>query len=64
MTASTRPKKNKLRPEDLANRLNALTTGLTVAKILKANDSELVIEFSDGTRLFVKSGSALDISVT
>jgi hypothetical protein len=42
----------------------ALTEGLTVAKVLKADDRELVIEFADGTRLFVKSEQHLDISVT
>jgi hypothetical protein len=31
---------------------------------LKAADRELVIEFADGTRLFVKAGQPLDISVT
>ena len=64
MTASARTKKAKSRPEELARRLNALTAGLTVAKVLKADDSELVIEFADGTRLFVKAGRELDISVT
>jgi hypothetical protein len=64
MTASARSKKTKARPGELARRLNALTGGLTVAKILRADESELVIEFADGTRLFVKAGPTLDISVT
>jgi hypothetical protein len=64
MTASARSRKSKPRPEDLARRLNALTAGLTVAKVLKADDRELVIEFADGTRLFVKAEQQLDISVT
>jgi hypothetical protein len=38
--------------------------GLTVAKILKADERELVVEFADGTRLLVKADERLDISVT
>ena len=64
MAASARPKKPKSRSDDLVKRLNALTTGLTVSRVLKADDRELVIELSDGTRLFVKGEQPLDISVT
>jgi hypothetical protein len=64
MAASARPRKPKSRPEDLVKRLNALTTGLTVSRVLKADDRELVIELSDGTRLLVKGEQPLDISVT
>ena len=64
MTASARSRKSKPSSEDLARRLSALTAGLTVAKVLKANDRELVIEFADGTRLLVKANERLDISVT
>ena len=64
MTAPARSRKTKPRPEDLAKRLNALTAGLTVAKVLKVDDRELVIEFADGTRLFVNATQRLDISVT
>jgi hypothetical protein len=41
-----------------------LTVGLTVARVLKADGRELIIEFADGTRLFVKSDQQLEISVT
>jgi hypothetical protein len=64
MTTSARTKKSKPRSADLAQRPNALTAGLTVARALKADDRELVIEFADGTRLFVSSKQQLDISVT
>lgn len=64
MTSAARTKQSKSRPATLSRRLNALTAGLTVARILKADDRELVIEFSDGTRLFVRSGDQLEISVT
>ena len=57
-------RKPKPRSEDLVRRLSALTAGLTVAKFLKADDHELVIEFADGTRLLVKADERLDISVT
>jgi hypothetical protein len=64
MPASIRSRKSKPRPGDLVRRLSALTAGLTVAKVLKADDRELVIEFADGTRLLVKADERLDISVT
>jgi hypothetical protein len=35
-----------------------------VARVLRADDRELVIEFADGTRLFVNAKQQLDISVT
>jgi hypothetical protein len=62
--ASARSKKPKPRPDDMARRLNALTAGLTVARVLKADDRELVIEFTDGTRLFVNAKQQLEVSVT
>jgi hypothetical protein len=64
MAASPRPKRPKSRPENLVKRLNALTTGLTVSRVLRADNRELVIELSDGTRLLVKGEQQLDISVT
>jgi hypothetical protein len=66
MAASVRSKKTKARPDDLARRIGALTEGLVLQKILKADSQELVIEFTDGTRLFVRAeeGGRLDVSVT
>ena len=66
MAASVRSKKTKARPDDLARRIGALTEGLVLQKILKADSQELVIEFADGTRLLVRAeeGGRLDISVT
>jgi hypothetical protein len=64
VTASVRSKKPKPRPDDLAHRLGTLTKGLVVEKVLKADSRELVIEFADGTRLLVRAGDGLDISVT
>jgi hypothetical protein len=44
--------------------LGALTEGLVVEKVLKADARELVIEFADGTRLLVRTDGRLDISAT
>jgi hypothetical protein len=48
----------------MAHRLAALIEGLIVAKVLKADARELVLEFADGTRLIVHAAERLDISVT
>jgi hypothetical protein len=64
MAASGRSKKPKSRPDDLARRIGALTEGLMLDKIVKADSRELVIEFADGTRLLVRADGRLDISVT
>ena len=64
MSSPARSRKSKPRHENVLRRLSALTEGLTVARILKADDREVVIEFEDGTRLFVRADSQLDISVT
>jgi hypothetical protein len=64
MAASVRSKKSKARPDDLARRVGALTEGLVLHKVLKADGNELVIEFTDGTRLLVRGDNRLDISVT
>jgi hypothetical protein len=64
MAASVRSKKPKSRPDDLARRIGALTEGLVLDKVLKADSRELVMEFADGTRLLVRANGPLDISVT
>lgn len=64
MSASVRSKKPKSRQDALARRVGALTQGLVVDKVLKADSRELVIEFADGTRLLVRASDGLDISVT
>ena len=64
MPAPIRSRKVKQRQDDLARRLSALLAGLSVARVLRADDRELVIEFDDGTRLLVRAGEHLDISVT
>jgi hypothetical protein len=48
----------------LARRIGALTEGLVIDKVLKADSRELAIEFADGTRLLVRADGRLDISVT
>jgi hypothetical protein len=64
MSSPARSRKSKPGQENLLRRLSPLTEGLTVARVLKADDRELVIEFEDGTRLLVRADSHLDISVT
>lgn len=65
MSAPARSRKSKQqRPDDLVRRLGALTEGLTVARVLRADERELVVEFADGTRLFVRADAGLEISVT
>ena len=64
MAAAARSRKPKSRPDELARRIGALTEGLVVDKVLKADSRELVIEFADGTRLVVRADERLDISVT
>ena len=64
MAASVRSKKPKSRPDALARRIGALTEGLVVDKILKADARELVIEFADGKRMLVHTDGRLDVSVT
>ncbi len=46
--------------------LQALLKGKSVKRVLRRRRGELVLEFSDGTRLFVdwKEGKALETSVT
>jgi len=64
MASTARSRKTRQRQEDVTRRIGALVEGLSVAKILRADERELVIEFADGTRLFVRGGERLDISVT
>ena len=64
MPGPVRSKKPKSRPDDLARRIGALTEGLVIDKVLKADSRELAIEFADGTRLLVRADGRLDISVT
>ena len=64
MASSARTRKAKPKGDDLARRLESLTAGLTVARVLKADERELVVEFADGTRLSVRGEQPLDISVT
>lgn len=65
MAAPERSRKGKQQPpEDLARRIGALVEGLAIARVLKADDREVVVELSDGTRLLVRTNGQLDISIT
>ena len=53
--------------EQEAERLAELLVGKTVARAWRHRDSEVALEFTDGTRLFVNSlgwAGALELSVT
>ena len=64
MATNARPRKSKQRQDDLARRLGALLEGRKVARILRLDDRELIVEFDDGTRLFANADAHLDVSVT
>ncbi len=65
MTTPEQSKKvRRHRTEHLARRIGALVEGLTIARILQADDHEIVVELSDGTRMLVRTDGRLDISVT
>ena len=51
-------------PEDLTRRIGALVEGLSIVRVLKADEHEIVVELADGTRLLVRTTGQLDISVT
>jgi hypothetical protein len=64
MTTSGQSQKGSDHPDDLARRLGALVEGLSIVRVLKADEREVVIELSDGTRLFARSDGQLEVSVT
>lgn len=47
-----------------AEEATEMLAGLTVRVVRRHRASELLIEFHDGTRLFVDGGGALDLSIT
>ncbi len=50
--------------DEESERATAMLAGKVVARVVRHNDAEVLIEFADGTRLFVDSESALEISIT
>ena len=47
-----------------ARRATELLVGKTVKVVRRANERVVLVEFSDGARLFVDSKTALELSVT
>jgi hypothetical protein len=47
-----------------ATRATELLIGKTVAVVRRANQRVILIEFSDGARLFVDSKTAIELSIT
>lgn len=50
--------------EEEAERLTELLHGKTIKVIYRHGETELVIIFMDGTRLFIDSSGCLDFSIT
>lgn len=50
--------------EKEAERATAMLSGKVVTRVLRHREAEVVIEFVDGTRLFVDSESPLELSIT
>jgi len=58
---------DKAREADLekeANEIQGLLVGKTLSRVLRPRVNELVLEFSDGTRLFVDTKSTPEFSIT
>jgi len=57
-----------LSPQDLsqeATRATEMLQGKVVARIARHRETEVLVEFTDGTRIFVdRSGSAIELSIT
>jgi hypothetical protein len=50
--------------DEEATRISELVEGKAIVAVYRHRASEIVIEFADGSRLFVDAISALEISVT
>jgi hypothetical protein len=50
--------------DDEADRATEMLTGRSVRVVRRHRETEVLIEFEDGTRLFINSGSALELSIT
>jgi hypothetical protein len=65
MSGTSRSRKpGRPEPDELARRLATLLEGLTIARIVRADATGLVIDMADGTRLLVSAPTGVDISVT
>jgi hypothetical protein len=51
--------------EDETERASAMLCGKVVARVIRNRPTEILLEFTDGTRLFVdRTADALEISIT
>lgn len=50
--------------DEEAERATAMLEGKVVARVARHDDNEVMVEFADGSRLFVSSQSALELSIT
>ncbi len=64
MAVTERNKAPRAAARDLTAKLDELLKGRAIQKVLRADAEEIVIELTDGSRLFVRDKDGLDISVT
>ena len=50
--------------QDESERATEMLAGKVVARVVRHREAEVLIEFADGTRLFVDGGTTLDLSIT
>ena len=51
-------------PLEEGKRATAMLVGKRVKKVVRHRDSEVLIEFEDGSRVFVDSATPVDLSIT
>jgi hypothetical protein len=50
--------------QEESERATAMLAGKVVARVVRYREAEVLIEFADGTRLFVDGGTRLELSMT
>lgn len=50
--------------EQESKRATQLLTGKTIAKVVRHNSKEVILEFKDGSRLLVDSETPVELSIT
>jgi hypothetical protein len=50
--------------EEEAERATEMLSGKVIVRVERHRDNELLIEFTDGTRLFVDSQDPIELSIT
>ncbi|MBA4766643.1 MAG: hypothetical protein H2049_03290 [Porphyrobacter sp.] len=50
--------------DEESERATAMLAGKIVARVVRQREAEVLIEFTDGTRLFVDGGTTVELSIT